>query len=466
MKLAAMSLVIFVISCFASTPDQCQAQDLGTKVRQQQALVRQRIEEARGRMDQHRAVRETQTKPYVQTYGDQYATSPGYSYQNRSSGPTSYASPLYARQSFAVQRTVSGYGAQQKYAAQPVPPPGVQSPPTIPQLPPLPASLHTVSKSSANISAQHKQHPPIPSAQSSVSKSAKSASINSKIQAIELDSMQETAEPSVRSLGQIGNAMWLGWWKGGIVGGVYGLIAACVVIIPLQLLRLRGVDPARYNTPAVAAVILMTSTGLSRLNSSKVYDSWAKTIPLLGQLLPASQAPNPQNKDNALKMATFHSAAYCCYVQMPEPVSLTRKLIMNMWTTTLTHQTADGAVIMSYTKMPSPEEMLKQQRAGSPFNAGPDPAPGTVYFDIEKGLDGAAKGSVDQMHGKASSTTRIACGAFSGREVAGSIPAVDGRFKQRLFIGNGNLYQIGTLGKENWVNSKMSQQFLDSFHVK
>jgi hypothetical protein len=258
----------------------------------------------------------------------------------------------------------------------------------------------------------------------------------------------------------------LGWWKGALVGGVYGLLASCLLLIPLQLLRLRGVDPAKFNTASVAAVLLLTGAAVRGSNSSQVYDSWAKNFPFLLRLLPVAPASNSVNDEANRKLATFHSAAFVCSVQMPGPLYLQRKQIAKMSTTILTHQSEDGALVMSYSKMLSPEEMLQEQRARNPFSIGPASVPGPVYFDVEKGLDGAAKGSVDEMHGKASYTMRVNCGPFPGREVAGSIAEHDGAFKERLFIGNGNLYAIMSVGKSNWVNSKRSERFLDSFQIK
>jgi hypothetical protein len=398
------------------------AQDLQTRVREHQELVRQRIQEARERMAQRRTGQPT-SNPYSRQY-------------SAPSGTSAVQKPFYAEPQVVPSSMVAS-GADDAPEPQPV-----------------------IAKPAHALAAA--KPAPKPAAKPAVQERKATGAVVPSLPMKEIDTMAVTGEPPKAGPFEVGSAVWLGFWKGAIVGGLIGLIASLIVVVPMQLLRSPSMDPAKYTPATIFAIMVITGGALHSVNSAKVYDSWAKTLPVLGQILPASsQMPAA---DATIKMETFHSSTFGCSARLPEPVYLERKQVEGMWTTILTYKINDGALSMSFTRMPSPEEMLKQQQAKSPFAFAQGGMPvGQVIFDVEKGLDGAAKGSVDEMHGQASYTTHISNAGISGREVAGSIPEHNGQFRERIFIGGSNMYALLAVGKQEFVTSKPAQELFDSF---
>jgi hypothetical protein len=185
-------------------------------------------------------------------------------------------------------------------------------------------------------------------------------------------------------------------------------------------------------------------------------DFLAHLLPFMGSVAPPPQTPK---SSSPMKFVSIKSESFQFRASLPEPFKLERKLVEKLWTTMVSHQEADGAFSVNYARLPSPEEMAKMANPNG-YNGGP------VTFDVERGLDGAAKSSVDYMHGKTTSTARIALlNKFSGREVEGTLPNNAGLFRERIYIVNGAVLQMTVVGKPAWVNSNEAYRFLDSLKL-
>ncbi len=441
--------IISLLLALASTVSgpSSSAQDLETRVRQQQEEVRRKIEEGRARIHQSQQEMQARTSAlrtgssstnqgqYPQNYGSFGVTSPspdlsrnrGYPTMpsHRMAAPSPSASEINGSQNVWVPPAYSSLSSQ-------------GSPPS--KYKAASGSATGETKNAGSEENPHRHHHKKHTADDTASYE-------------NFDQMKETGPPP-----SSGGIVWQGFWKGAFVGGLTGGAIALLFILPLQLLRLRGIDPSKYTAAAILAAIVASGASVSR-NSSNTYDQWAKTFPFLGTLLPASQSDLPSGP---LHFANYKSDGFQFAIALPQPIYLDRKIVQNLWTTTAVHQQQEGAFSISYLKIPPPAELAK---AVNPIMASM-PSNGPITFDVQKGLDGAAKSSVEYIHGETTNQSQIGLNPdCPGREVEGKLPNGDGLFRQRIYIFNSNMYQLIVVGKPEWVNSSDAYKFLDSFKL-
>lgn len=87
--------------------------------------------------------------------------------------------------------------------------------------------------------------------------------------------------------------------------------------------------------------------------------------------------------------------------------------------------------------------------------------------EIEKRLDGARDGAVKNVNGKLIKETKIMLDKkYPGRQIDVSLPAQgDAMIRQRFYIADGRLYQVMSIGKKDWVETKESATMLDSLKI-
>jgi hypothetical protein len=87
--------------------------------------------------------------------------------------------------------------------------------------------------------------------------------------------------------------------------------------------------------------------------------------------------------------------------------------------------------------------------------------------EIETRLDGARDGAVKNVNGKLIKETKIMLDKkYPGRQIDVSLPAQgDAMIRQRFYIVDGRLYQVMSIGKKEWVETKESAAMLDSLKI-
>ena len=85
----------------------------------------------------------------------------------------------------------------------------------------------------------------------------------------------------------------------------------------------------------------------------------------------------------------------------------------------------------------------------------------------EKMMDGARDGNVKSMKGKLLSEKKVTLGKkkHQGRELLIEMPAIKGVYRSRLFLVGDRLYQIVALWPEEFVKSKETTAYMDSFKL-
>jgi hypothetical protein len=82
---------------------------------------------------------------------------------------------------------------------------------------------------------------------------------------------------------------------------------------------------------------------------------------------------------------------------------------------------------------------------------------------IRERLDGARDGMLQNVKAKLTGESSVTLqGKYPGREVQAEIPNVSGVIRARIFLVNGRLYQVATIGNSEWVNSTESTTLLGS----
>jgi hypothetical protein len=83
----------------------------------------------------------------------------------------------------------------------------------------------------------------------------------------------------------------------------------------------------------------------------------------------------------------------------------------------------------------------------------------------EQALDGAAQGLSTTMPGaKIQSSKKLTLGSYPGRELVAAAPAV-GSIRVRIYLVKDRMYQVMTIGSNEFVNSQQAEQFLNSFRL-
>jgi hypothetical protein len=410
-------------------------QDFDTRLRQQQEELRRQVEENRLRMHEIQQQlqdnssnqrgsggQQTIPKQYVQGYGD--------------SGSTPASQPTFTPPQ-SLQYTIPQVFQVSPSVQQPLVTPGSVAPLKFTQ------ALDATRSKTAPL-ARAKWH-------DSRSTSATPVTAHKAGVGIDLDTMKEKPNPT------IGAIMAQNCMRGAIIGGILGGILGLFLWLCLQGLRFVGVNPGKY-TPicgVLAAVVVVAGA----TNKMSGLEDFAHKIPGFDALMQEA----PQGKNAPIHFVAIKSDAFQFTALMPEPFSLERELIKRFWTTKILHQQEQGAFAFSYARLPSPEEMLRESNA---LYANANLSPGSISFDVERGLDGAAKSSVDFIHGTTINSGRLLLAdKYPGRQIEGTLPNHAGLFRQRIYIFNGAYFQLLVMGKPDWTNSKDANKFLDSLKV-
>jgi hypothetical protein len=86
--------------------------------------------------------------------------------------------------------------------------------------------------------------------------------------------------------------------------------------------------------------------------------------------------------------------------------------------------------------------------------------------EIEMRLDGARDGAVKNVGGKLIKETKVMLDKkYPGRQIDVSLPQGDAMIRQRFYIADGRLYQVMSIGKKDWVETKESAAMLDSLKI-
>lgn len=119
----------------------------------------------------------------------------------------------------------------------------------------------------------------------------------------------------------------------------------------------------------------------------------------------------------------------------------------------IVHEEAIGGMALGFTRMPR-----LPQAIGNKY----------YHYDIDKGLDAAARQAVKGINGEVSYTCPIDYkGKHPGRETEGKLYDDAGIFRQRLYItGSGNFVHAAVYGDPVWVNSNQAYDFLDSIGIR
>ncbi len=119
----------------------------------------------------------------------------------------------------------------------------------------------------------------------------------------------------------------------------------------------------------------------------------------------------------------------------------------------IVHEEASGGMALGFTRMPR-----LPQAIGNKY----------YHYDIEKGLDAAARQAVKGINGEVSYICAIDYkGKHPGREAEGALYDDAGIFRQRLYItGSGNYVHAAVYGDPVWVNSNQAYKFLDSIGIR
>lgn len=172
-------------------------------------------------------------------------------------------------------------------------------------------------------------------------------------------------------------------------------------------------------------------------------------------------ASSTTGKPSEVKLVPVHSNEFAFKVLMPEPY---QKLYVKMNDTqtlggkslyyyAVEFDRKDVGCVCGYAKLPP-------LPASTPTM--------TYYFDTNKALDGATKGSIERIGGIIKFQCPISLnGKHPGREAEGTLPKDKGGglFRQRIYISGGNYYQVAVFGNPDWVNSNDAFKFLDSFDL-
>jgi hypothetical protein len=272
--------------------------------------------------------------------------------------------------------------------------------------------------------------------------------------------MPEIALPAEESIN------WKGFWKGAIIGGIAGGIVGALAWVIGQLVRGAGPDTkssrpndggSRLAVAGVAAATIAVT-----LNFGQHYDQLDPSkLPLLRNIFP----PEPK-VSTVRQFQPVYSQVFQFSLSIPQPFGLEHKEIAKLWTTILTHKEKDGAFMMAFATMPQPVQQAQPVSSGLPFSPVPTAYPPRVSFDVERALDSSAQTSVDFIQGIVTHKAPITQnGLYPGREVEGTLPSHDGVFRERIYIANGNFYQLVVVGIPAWTNSDDAKKFLDSFKI-
>ncbi len=261
----------------------------------------------------------------------------------------------------------------------------------------------------------------------------------------EIDDMPDTADPPAMFQTSFSASSF---GKASVVGGIVGGGVAALFALSFAISRRRP----NKGVMCAATILAVCATAP---NAGKLYDSWFTP-------------PKANNKNAELnrppKFENIKSTGFQFYGIFPQSFFLTRKLSGKMWMTTLVYMQDNNtnAYTIGYAKLPTLEEIYAMQHPESPNI----PAGMTMTFDAQRGLDGMMNKGVEAMHGKIIETANLEVDDTPGREVRGELGnASDCGFKERLFIGNNNLYFIVVAGTSQWLNSEESTRLLDSFHL-
>lgn len=483
------STVVFVTMCIVgsmmSLPASAQ-EDISARVREHRERVHRNIEAAKERMRQHRAsfggsgssssgrsfgrgntfgsglnsddyhapgATSNNGNPYLRTYTPP-APPPGvpasylqppadqmHHYDPRNSLPPNVkrAAPTAKKRKPAPTHAAAPPAiAPKKAPVAPLPPPGIST-----------AAAATVSH--ANISSI---------APTSSSTAGSASAVPSKFDysnSVNLDALKSTnAELTVHGtkFDIKGNIDWNrvrdAALRGAAIAGLVGIVAW---LATLGLLMMTG---AQSSGPRPG----MESRGSGAANMTAVFIAVATLAGLTWWNGIASD--NRSSSKEGAKLVPVHSNEFNCRVLMPSPY---HKIYVKMidpqtlgskpiYYTAVECDKKDAACVMGYAKLPPlpPDTMFQK-----------------YYFDANKALDGATKGSVERIGGTIKSQYPITLknGRHPGREADGTLPKDKGGglFRQRIYISGGNYYQVAVYGNPDWVNSNDAYKFLDSFDL-
>lgn len=408
--LAAFALMTTASSALAAP----RYSDFDRRMREEQDAIRKRMEGG-----SHVSSFDTQPSHGTQTYGtpehSQY-TQPAYQQPLQRATPTSYAPA-------PVQIAVPEW----------VPPPIPSTPRLVP---------HKVAKPMKQSNAAKKA---VPSSKKQTSKQTIAQPANI-VPMKNLDTMSDRGAmfTATTGLGPIARAAVIGGFFGGLVGLVAWVISAVAgAISPTNKPQLQRILPL-----ALFAGILPI---VNNVTTKREFDT--SKIPILNMLV-TSEGAMANSGDKQFE--NVGSATFGCSITMPTPYTINRQDLLGMHVTTVNAEEKNGAFLMCYAKLPD-----------ALLHPGPNVLGQPQYFDVNRSLDGSAKGSVDAMKGKTTYQTALMLeGRYPGREIEGTIPEKKGLFRQRIYFADGNYYQTAVVGTAEVVNSRDAYKFLDSFKIK
>ncbi len=482
-----MLAIICLVVCFSCIALPASAQeDISARVKAHQEKVRRDIEAAKERMRQHRA-----------SFGGSGSSFRG-SGNSFGRGNNTFGSGLNSDDYHAPGATNNNGNPYLRTYTPPAPPPGVPS--SYLQPPPdqmhhydprnsLPPNVrraqtptHNALKHKATRARQEttptaiptvaprkidKPHPvaplPAPDVSSGAPKSNSSAAattspVPSKFDysnSVNLDALKSTnAELTVHGtkFDIKGNIDWNrvrdAAFRGAAIGGLVGL----VMWLAVRGLSMMGGAQSSGPRPG------MESRGSGAANISAAFIGVATVAGMTWWNGFANDRPSKES----VKLMPVHSNEFSCRVLMPSPYS---KIYVKMvdpqtlgskpiYYTAVQYDGKNAGCVMGYAKLPPlpPNTMFQ-----------------TYYFDTNKALDGATKGSVERIGGVIKSQYPITLknGRHPGREADGTLPKDKGGglFRQRIYISGGNYYQVAVYGDPDWVNSNDAYKFLDSFDL-
>lgn len=427
MQLRRLSIFLWLSLVVSSLPTA--AQDLDARVRQHQEEAHHRIEESRARME----LRRQEMQSRYQTRGQNSPSSVGqYSQSYQQASPQPNVAP-------AAQpaTTASGSAPPNQNAGKKAPGVTGQS------------KAKLASKSSS------------PSKTQSQTKGQVAATTAGTY--LELDTMQEIKIPKPQSVNWDG--VWKGALRGGIVGAIIGGIAGLLAWFFTLLQRGSARDSSNSQSQLLLMLVLVLTIPGTMFATSHP-EEITSTLPFLKPLF-ESLKTEPVSSGGPLRFAPMRSQSFLFVVSIPQPVGLERKIIEGMWTTMVQHLEPNGGYQMAYARLPSLAELRAKALQKQPEWMRNSLATQSFHYDIQAGLDGAAKSSVDFIHGTTTYKTSIALdNVYPGRQVEGKLPNDQGIFRQRIYMANGIFYQLLVVGKPNFVNTKESDRFFDSFKIK
>ncbi len=245
------------------------------------------------------------------------------------------------------------------------------------------------------------------------------------------------------------NKDWFDWnqfYRATINGGIIGGLAGALVYGLFFLSKSFGVtpSPAMYKGGTFMALAITIPLASSSIKLPFIND-------MLNQMLPSTKVET-KPEAAATKPGEYWAPIEKCEINFPSTIRKDKMGAFGVNLDTFTHETPDGALILSYgimPKIPAPVYSLA----------------GARQSDVQQQLDGAAKGAMQGMHAVSSNIRPYESNGYAGRDVDGTLPDKKGLARMRIFMAHDRIYQILVIGRPDFTRSERSTKFLNSFKL-